>query len=280
MAYVMYLLCYLMQKPYFRFLEPLARRPEQRFYMSGVGLREKMRPAIVHRPQGTGDWLIMHFHTPVTIEVEGERNDYPADTLMIWDETDSHHYGNPQAPWEHSWIHCQGSLLPGALEEAGLGRGVYPDLRISLLLENYLPLIHAERLRHDMAPLLFEGLFICLLREIGRVRSPRSSAIPERIHMLRHYLDTHYDQPLRLDDLCQRAAMSKPHLVSEFRKHIGLPPIAYLVRVRLGHARSLLLNRNLSVTEIAARVGYRDIYHFSKLFKKHMGKSPSAFRSK
>ncbi len=263
----------------FRYLEPYAKRPEQRFHMAGVGLREWMQPCIVNRPTGTWDWLLMFFYTPVTIEVHGERTACPANTLMVWDEHDSHFYGNPEVRWESSWIHCQGSLLPGLMREAGLRTGAYPDLDLTLLLEKYLPLMYEERVRRNMDLLILEALFICLLREIGRVHRPREHTLPRRIHSLKQFIETRYPEPLRLDDLCQHAAMSKPHLISEFRKHVGMPPIDYLIHVRLEHARSLLLDRNLSVGEIAERVGYPNIYHFSKMFKKHMGRSPSAFRA-
>ena len=262
----------------FTYLEPYARRPEQRFYLAGVGLHEEMEPQFINRPEGTWDWLIMYFHSPVSIEVRGERTQFPADTLMIWDDTEPHFYGSQSEGFEHSWIHCQGSVIPDSLQAAGLEPGVYPGLEICPLLERYLPLIHAERRRSDMDAMILETLFVCLLREIGRVYSPHDNATPERIHRIKQFLDTHYQEPLRLDDLSEHFAMSKPHLISEFRKHIGMPPIDYLIHVRLGQARSLLLNRNLSVTEIGRRVGYSDIYHFSKLFKRHMGKSPSAFR--
>ena len=265
-------------KKSFKFIQPYARRPEQRFYMAAVGLHESMEPGLVNRPNGTWDWLFMFFHTPVVIEVEGSQELYPANTLMIWDETQSHFYGNADDRWAHSWIHCQGSIVPEVLKEAGLTTGIYPNMMLNPLLEKYLPLIHEERLRSDMDAMILEEFFICLLREIGRIHSPSSNSIPQRIHLLKQFLETHYHSPLRLEDLCEHAAMSKPHLISEFRKHVGMPPIEYLIRVRLGHARFLLLNRNLSVGEIAARVGYSDIYHFSKLFKKHLGKSPSAFR--
>ena len=41
--------------------------------------------------------------------------------------------------------------------------------------------------------------------------------------------------------------MSKPHLISEFRKYIDMPPIDYLIQTRLGHAKSLLLSRIFQV---------------------------------
>lgn len=266
--------------PSFKYLEPHVKRPEQRFYMAGVGLNERVEPSVVHRPHGTGDWLLMFFHTQATIEVEGRRATYPAGTMMIWDETEPHLFGNLEKRWKVSWIHCQGSIVPGALSEAGLQAGVYPDLDCAPLLVTYLPLIHRERLRADMDALILEHLFRCLLLEVGRLHAPRSRPLPPRIHALKQYLETRYREPLTLDDLCHVAHMSKPHLLSEFRRYVGMPPIGYLIRVRLGHARNLLLDHNLSVGEIAERVGYPNIYHFSKLFRKHTGRSPSAFRGR
>ena len=279
MVKVIEYLCYIMNQS-FRYIEPYAKRPDQRFYMSAVGLHEWMEPEIVNRPNGTWDRLIMFFHTPVKVQVNGQVSDYPANTLMIWEDFAPHYYGNPTDRWDHSWLHVKGTIMPELLAQAGLASGVYPDLHIEASLQRYMPQIHEERVRNDMDPLIVEGLFACLLRDIGRVLSPTHNEIPERIHALKQYLDSHYAETIRLDDLGRRAAMSKPHLISEFRKYLGVPPIDYLIDIRMEHARSLLLNRNLSITVVAERVGYPDIYHFSKLFKKRLGHSPSEFRNR
>jgi AraC-like DNA-binding protein len=275
MFYLLYIIIMINE---FKYFEPYSKRPEQRFYMAAVGLHEVMENEIVNRPGGTWDWLLMFFNDPVTIEVNGTRNRYPANTLMIWDDTDSHYYGDLETEWVSSWIHFQGSVIPDIMQETGLGKGVYPDLDLDPILEKYLPIIYEERLRNDMDSFILEELFTCFLREVSRLHSPCCSLMPERIHSLQQFIDTRYAENLGLDDLCRHAGISKPHLICEFRKYIGVPPIDYLIHVRLRHARSLLLNRNLNVSEIAERVGYSDICHFSKLFKKHMGKSPSAFR--
>ncbi len=44
------------------------------------------------------------------------------------------------------------------------------------------------------------------------------------------------------------------------------------------HAAHLLANRNLTISEIALQVGYDDLFHFSKTFKKHFGASPRSYR--
>jgi len=262
----------------FKYLEPYSKRPNQRFYMSAVGIHEKMEPGMVHRPEGTWDWLFMFFHDPVTLVYEGEKIQCSGNTFVIWDDTQDHHYGNNDHYWEHSWIHCQGSVVSDFMKQTGLNRGVYQELSCCSLLEKYLPLLYDEKIRRDCDVILLEYFFLCFLREIARLHKPKATVLPERIHIIKQYLDINYHKALSLDDLSKLVNMSKPHLISEFRKHLVSSPIDYLIQTRLGHAKSLLLNRNFSIREIAERVGYLDFYHFSKIFKKHTGHSPSEFR--
>lgn len=263
----------------FAYLESYQKRPEQRFYMAGVGLHEEMPAGYVNRPSGTWDWLFMYFHSSIDIRINRELREFPSQTLMIWSEEEAHFYGLEKEAFEHSWIHCQGSILPEALRGSGIRPGVYPKLLCEEILEKYLPLIHEERLRGDLEPLILESLFRCFLQELGRVANPRVTSLPIWIHELKRYLEINYANPIRLDDLSQKFSVSKSHLVSEFKKYLGAPPVEYLIRLRMEHARSHLLDSHLSIGDVAHRVGYDDIYHFSKIFKKYMGKSPSSFRT-
>ena len=262
----------------FRFLEPYVQRNETRFYLSGVGLGEDMNASLINRPNGTWDWLIMYYHTPVIIEVNSQKKLYKENTLMIWDETQSHYYGHPENDFQHSWIHCSGSIIRDYLKEVKLDNGVYENIDLNNELNKYLPLIYEERLRSDKDIVIIEGFFKCLIREMGRAIHPVSRMLPERMHKVIQYIEINYSEPIQLDDLCKVASLSKPHLIVEFKKYLEVSPIDYLIRIRLEHASSLLMNKSLSISEIAYLVGYNDIYHFSKIFKKHKGKSPSAYR--
>ena len=64
-----------------------------------------------------------------------------------------------------------------------------------------------------------------------------------------------------------------------FKNEVGDTPINYLISLRMKEAEQLLLAQpDASVQDIAKSVGYEDAYHFSKVFKKHFGISPSNFR--
>ena len=78
----------------------------------------------------------------------------------------------------------------------------------------------------------------------------------------------------------QRVSSSnyKVYKVSDWQEEIGDSPINYLIKIRLAKAEELLKDNSLPIKVIAKRVGYNDAYHFSKLFKKYYGVSPSSFR--
>ncbi|WP_027094179.1 AraC family transcriptional regulator [Cohnella thermotolerans] len=70
----------------------------------------------------------------------------------------------------------------------------------------------------------------------------------------------------------------RTHLTKLFRREMGMSPIRYLQQLRMERAKALLLEP-LSVAEVALAVGYADPLYFSKSFKKHVGCTPSEFRS-
>jgi transcriptional regulator GlxA family with amidase domain len=64
-----------------------------------------------------------------------------------------------------------------------------------------------------------------------------------------------------------------------FARHQGFSPGAWVVRCRIDTARHLLRTGSDPIHVVAAAVGYDDPAHFSKLFRRHVGSSPQAWRS-
>lgn len=95
------------------------------------------------------------------------------------------------------------------------------------------------------------------------------------------YLDSHYSEKISLDQIARNMYLSPFYISKIFKSETGDTPINHLIRVRMEKARELLeQQRDISVQDIALQVGYDDAYHFSKLFKKHFGESPSYYRKK
>ena len=95
------------------------------------------------------------------------------------------------------------------------------------------------------------------------------------------YLDSHYSEKISLDQIAKNMYLSPFYISKIFKSETGDTPINHLIRVRMEKARQLLdQQQNASIQDIALCVGYDDAYHFSKLFKKHFGQSPSKYRKK
>jgi AraC-like DNA-binding protein len=95
----------------------------------------------------------------------------------------------------------------------------------------------------------------------------------------RDLIDRCYSTPLDLDAMASEAAYSKYHFARAFAAAYGETPRAYLSRRRIERAKDLLRTANLDVTEICLMVGFESLGSFSSLFKRLVGRSPSAYRA-
>lgn len=86
------------------------------------------------------------------------------------------------------------------------------------------------------------------------------------------------DQSLSLDMVASAVFMSRYHFSRKFREQTGRRFIDYVIMLRMTEARRLLLQTNLTVTSIAANVGYRDLSNFERSFKKFFNIQPTQYR--
>jgi AraC-like DNA-binding protein len=87
------------------------------------------------------------------------------------------------------------------------------------------------------------------------------------------------EHPWTVGDLAQRTAVSRSVLDDRFRQVLRQSPIRYLTRWRMHLAEGLLGTTDLTVYDIAGRVGYRSEEAFSRAFKRERGRSPGHWRA-
>lgn len=92
------------------------------------------------------------------------------------------------------------------------------------------------------------------------------------------YIHEHlYDSELSLEQVAANVYVSKYHFSRCFQKHVGLGFKEYVMQKRVDRAKVLLQGGN-SVTNTCFMVGYNDLTHFSKVFKRLTGTPPSQYR--
>jgi AraC-like DNA-binding protein len=96
----------------------------------------------------------------------------------------------------------------------------------------------------------------------------------EKIFKARAILDAHYDEKLTIKALARKVAMNECYLKKGFKTLTGCTIHEYIAARRIASARHMLQVEGRSVTEVAARLGYSSISHFSTAFKKATGLKP------
>lgn len=139
-----------------------------------------------------------------------------------------------------------------------------------------------------MVKALIIEMLVLILRSLEKVQDNTvtlalSKNAKRKQYLVNHaiyYLENHHTQEITLEQLADTLYVSPTYLSKVFKESTGMSPINYLIQVRLKHAKELLANEQLTIREISQAVGYQDAYHFSKLFKKYYGVSPSQLAKK
>jgi len=125
----------------------------------------------------------------------------------------------------------------------------------------------------------------CLHDRIRSGDAAQRMALPlrARIHHPRladavRHLERTLDAPVRLADLAQRTGLSVRQLLRLFSSHLGEGPAQFHRRLRIEHARTLLRNSELTVTDAAVATGFESVAHFCRAYRAQYGRSPGEDR--
>ena len=143
--------------------------------------------------------------------------------------------------------------------------------------------------RERVTPFLLRALLFRLLTTVARAgsedASPSTCAAPNEprgtqpgLSDLISWCEANVERDISVAQLAGRLFLSQAHFARLWKREMGVPPAAYLRRLKLERARSLLQHSEQSVTHIAGAVGFASAAHFSRSFRACYGVSPLQFR--
>ena len=100
----------------------------------------------------------------------------------------------------------------------------------------------------------------------------------DAVYKTMEYVRANYDKKLSLDEIARNAFLSKAYLSSIFKEEIGESLTNYINRVRIEKSKVLLLDKEVSLIDIANLCGFEDQSYFTRVFKKMVGISPKKYR--
>jgi AraC family transcriptional regulator len=97
------------------------------------------------------------------------------------------------------------------------------------------------------------------------------------LRRVRTYIEAHIGERISLDALALQAGVSRFHFARQFRLSTGESPMGYLRRMRIERSKSILQTRDTTIAEVAARLGFSDQSHFTRIFGRLVGVPPGSF---
>ena len=125
---------------------------------------------------------------------------------------------------------------------------------------------------------IFERLIHTVSAHINNWNNVRQLKKTRPIRMAQQYIQENYMHPLSLDEISEIVGLSSCYFSSLFSKETGKTLTEHLIDVRMERAKSLLIQSNTPIADVADAVGYGDVKHFYKLFKKMTGIGPAEYR--
>ncbi|GGD89306.1 AraC family transcriptional regulator [Paenibacillus nasutitermitis] len=113
-------------------------------------------------------------------------------------------------------------------------------------------------------------------RELDLRRTIESSL---RLKPALDYIEVNYGRKIYTGAICSSINMSPYHFTRYFKKITGVTPVQYINQYRVDMAKRLLLEQDISITEIAERTGFCNINYFDKMFKKLTELTPIEYRN-
>lgn len=191
-------------------------------------------------------------------------------------------------PWKYRWVAVRGEKVGTLLDKMSITpdhpiRTTAPRRRIQVLFAKILEILRQGNATSDLKA---TGFFMLLMGEYmeqtvtatnkyayNEEKSPDQVLVEQAIQ----WLTLQHTQPITIDQMAQSIGYHRTYLSAKFKQYTGMTPKQFLLKIRMERARSLL-EKMLSIKEVAMSVGFTDALYFSKQFKKWYGYTPTEYK--
>lgn len=118
-----------------------------------------------------------------------------------------------------------------------------------------------------------------LKRMMKELEVNRSGNYKDPMKEAKAYIDSHLSREVTLEEVAEMVGLTPTYFSSLFKKMTNETFVQYRIKRRIEKAQSLLALPHVKMSDVASEVGYEDYPHFTKMFKKMTGVSPSEYRN-
>lgn len=202
------------------------------------------------------------------------------DIYILHKHSNHMYYSSGKNPWTKIWFNARGQLIDNLISTYKLNNINHIEgLDVSGFFFKIIEI--ASSSEKDIDKFLMEAslIFHELILNIYKVACRNACRIPTEAMELKNYLDRNIMLNVKLVDLSKVIYRSPSQTIRIFKKYFGITPYKYLMNKKIEVAKLMLLNTNISISEISLSLNFNDEHYFSNYFKYKIGIAPSKFRA-
>ena len=210
------------------------------------------------------------------------------DSFLLFPNVPAYYEADNNDPWEYMWIGFYGNMAAKYLEYADISifspihhhedSLIFGELFQKILQYPRHISIYNEMHCLGLLHILFSELVRdCLQSETSHVMNGRSTK-DDYIQKAIEYIHLSYTQKISISSIAEHIGLERSYFTKLFKENMGIAPYEFLLKYKIDKAQRLLIHTNLQIEHVAYSVGFPDPLYFSKVFRKYLGMSPSAFR--
>lgn len=136
-----------------------------------------------------------------------------------------------------------------------------------------------EKYKNPLYDLGWCANIINIIRMYTYERQKQNGAESRLFKPVIDYMSSHFNETVKTEQLSSLIFMQTTYFIKRFKQHYGLPPIAYFNRMKVYKAMGLLSQTDLTIEEIAKKIGIFDTSYFARVFKKYCHITPTQYRA-
>jgi AraC family transcriptional regulator, arabinose operon regulatory protein len=179
--------------------------------------------------------------------------------------------------WSYIWLNISGNWILKVLEAYQLlSHVVIPDNGLELLFTEAIESVKLTSLEEMQSEL--QIMLMRIIVSLSETLRRRGDALSSTVQAIKQFLDNSILHPFDSAQLSSHVGISNKHINRLFKKEIGTTIYNYVISKKIESAKLMLLDTQLTISDIGYKLGYEDPHYFSNLFHSKTGMRPSTFR--
>ena len=240
----------------------------------------------IHRPNGSGDCILLIIKTEAFVCLRGERMAVPPNSVIVYKKGTPQLYGAAGAAYVNDWVHFdmdeeEERFLSrlGLSFDTVLPLGDVTEL-LSFIKNMFFELYSQNLYKAETVKRYFELLLIKICEMIRCPGAAREHPLYESFNRLRGELRLAPQGRWTVDEISRKLNLSRSYVQHLYKQFFGVSLVSDIRSHRMEHAKYLLSATDMTVTAVSRACGYDSEEHFMRTFKKETDMTPSQFRGR